>query len=133
MKPLLSNPNKKRSLYARGASVWFVLVGMVIAPLPVMAINYNPDNVVPNPTGLHTFTELLAKITNYLNLIVDPLVVIMVLWGGFQILTAAGDEAKFKKGKQTLTYAAIGAIIIICASGLIYIINEFLGIQTPAA
>ena len=114
---------------------WFGLMMLMLTPLFARADvdPYNPGHVVPNPTGVATFTELLAKITNYLNLIVDPLVVIMVLWGGFQILTAAGDEAKFKKGKQTLTYAAIGAIIIICASGLIYIINEFLGIQTPAA
>jgi hypothetical protein len=90
---------------------------------------YSADNVVPNPTGLHTFTELLNKIISYLNMIVDPLVVIMVLWGGFQILTAGGDEGKFKTGKQTLTYAVIGAIVVICASGLIFVINEFLGVS----
>ena len=91
---------------------------------------YSPDAVVPNPTGLTSFTDLLGKIISYLLEIVGPLVVIMALWGGFQILTAAGDEGKFKEGKKTLTYAVIGAIVIICASGLIYIINEFLGVTT---
>lgn len=108
------------------------MVAMLLAPALARATGgLGPDNVVPNPTGLHTFSELLAKITNYMNLIVDPLVVIMVLWGGFQILTAGSDESKFKEGKKTLTYAAIGAIVVICASGLILIINEFLGVTTP--
>lgn len=86
---------------------------------------------IQSPTGLHTFTELLGRIITYLNLIVSPLVVIMVLWGGFQILTAGGDESKFKAGKKTLTYAAIGLIVVLCASGLIFIINEFLGVTAP--
>ena len=97
----------------------------------VAGADYSPDHIVKNPSTLGTFQDLLGSIITYLNAIADPLVVIMFLWGGFQILTAGGDESKIKNGKKTITYAVIGSAIIICASGLIYIINQLLGVQTP--
>jgi hypothetical protein len=41
------------------------------------------------------------------------------LYGGFQILTAGGDEEKVKKGKTTLIQAVIGLIVIFLASNII--------------
>jgi hypothetical protein len=37
---------------------------------------------------------------------------IICLWGGFQMVTAAGDDGKYKKGMTILKQAAIGLIII---------------------
>lgn len=45
--------------------------------------------------------------------------VVYALWGGFQILTAGGDEEKVKKGKTILIQAAIGLVVIFLASSII--------------
>ncbi|MDP2089989.1 MAG: pilin [Candidatus Gracilibacteria bacterium] len=45
--------------------------------------------------------------------------VIFALYGGFQILTAGGDEDKVKKGKTTLINAVIGLVVIFLASIII--------------
>ena len=37
---------------------------------------------------------------------------VVLLWGGFQMVTAAGDEGKHKKGFTILKQAAIGLIFI---------------------
>jgi hypothetical protein len=37
---------------------------------------------------------------------------IICLWGGFQMVTAAGDDGKYKKGMTILKQAAIGLVII---------------------
>jgi hypothetical protein len=37
---------------------------------------------------------------------------VVLLWGGFQMVTAAGDDAKYKKGFKILQQAAIGLIFI---------------------
>ncbi len=111
-----------------------VLIFMSVLSFPIFAnadgSGYSPDGILKNPSTLGTFQDLLGNIITYLNMIIDPLVVIMFLWGGFQILTAGGDESKIKNGKKTITYAVIGLVVIICASGLIYIINQLLGVKT---
>lgn len=85
------------------------------------------DNSIkfPNPVGVSTFNELLDKIINYVTLIAVPILSIMVLWGGFQMLTAKDNPANFDKGRKTITYAAIGFAVILVAQGLEFVIREF--------
>lgn len=53
--------------------------------------------------------------------------VIFALWGGFNILTAGGDEEKVKKGKTILIQAAIGLVVIWLASSIItFIVTKIL-------
>jgi hypothetical protein len=44
-----------------------------------------------------------------------------IVYGGFLYITAAGDDAQIKKGKEALIGAIIGIIVI----GLAYAIVEF--------
>ncbi len=48
----------------------------------------------------------------------------MVVWGGFQMMTAAGNPEKFAAGKKTLTSAAIGFVIVLLASGVAQLIKS---------
>ncbi len=52
----------------------------------------------------------------WIALIVAPL---MILWGGFQLLTAAGDPEKLKNGKQTIWWTVIGFLVAYLASGIV--------------
>ena len=45
--------------------------------------------------------------------------VLIAIWGGFNILTAAWDEEKVKKGKTILIQAMIGIVVIFLAGSLI--------------
>ena len=38
--------------------------------------------------------------------------IIVLLYGGFQMITAAGDDAKYKKGFGILRQAGIGLIFV---------------------
>jgi len=54
--------------------------------------------------------------------------VVYALWGGFNILTAGGDEEKVKKGKTVLIQAAIGLVVIFLASSIVqWIVASILG------
>ena len=60
-------------------------------------------------------TSLLDTITTAINWLLGMLAFIALcicLWGGFQMVTAAGDDGKYKKGMTILKQAAIGLIII---------------------
>jgi len=81
----------------------------------------------PNPLKCGNFGCVADKIIGGLYRIAVPIVAIMVLVGGFQILTAGGDPEKFKKGKQTIFYAVIGLVAIILAGGVVGIIQSAFG------
>ena len=59
--------------------------------------------------------SLLNTITTAINWLLGMLALIALvvcLWGGFQMVTAAGDDGKYKKGMGILKQAAIGLVII---------------------
>lgn len=68
---------------------------------------------------------LLRTINKAINWILGMLAVIALaicLRGGFQMVTAAGDDGKYKKGLTILKQAAIGLIIV----GISWIIVSFI-------
>ncbi len=83
--------------------------------------------ILKDPLGCRTFEQILDSIANFLIIISAPIVAIMVLYGGYQILFAGGNPEKFKEGKQTILYAVIGFIIILIAKGITALIKNILG------
>lgn len=80
-----------------------------------------------NPLGEGTtILGLLERITGYLWEIAVPIVTIFILYGAFQILTAAGDVKRVESGRKTILYAVIGFGVILIASGIPYILEEIL-------
>ena len=71
---------------------------------------------------------LFAKIIPFLiswgiNLAVG-LAVIAVIWGGYQYMTAFGNEEKRSKGTRILTYALIGLVLALTAYGIVSILTS---------
>lgn len=89
--------------------------------------NCPSGQILKDPLGCRTFEQILDSIANFLIIISAPIVAIMVLYGGYQILFAGGSPEKFKEGKQTILYAVIGFIIILVAKGVTLLIKNILG------
>jgi len=83
-----------------------------------------------NPFGTATFTSIVQNIISYLTVLAIPVVTLMILIGGFQILTSQGDEEKFKSGKKTIWYAVLGYAAIWASKGIISIVTDLLGAKT---
>lgn len=92
----------------------------------VISPEVNTSIKLPNPAGFDNVTDVMDRLISYLTQLAAPILVIMVLVGAFYMLTAGDNEAKFTKGKKTITYAAIGFAIILVSNGLVFIIKEFL-------
>lgn len=69
---------------------------------------------------------LLKSIVDWLIKIATPIAVGMILIGAFQMLFSGGNEEKFKLGRKTILYTAIGYAIILIGWGLTSIIRDFL-------
>jgi len=84
------------------------------------------DVTLVNPLGT-SCTDLTCPATaviNFLFTIAIPLCGIMVLVGGFQMMTAAGDPEKFGKGKKTILYSVIGFVVILLAGSVAALIQS---------
>lgn len=113
----------KKSLYA-SAGTALVALNSVNS---VLASSGNPEGafgvakagtVTTNLEG----TPLADTIQNYVNYLMTFLYLIAVLyalWGGFQILTAGGDDEKVSKGKTILIQGATGLFVIWIAGTLV--------------
>lgn len=66
-------------------------------------------------TADNAIKGLITNVLTFLGL----LAVVYLLWGGFNILTAAGDDEKVKKGKTVITQAAIGIVVIFLAYSIV--------------
>lgn len=85
---------------------------------------------LPNPLSCSTNPQIVCvaqRIISGLLVIATPIVVIMVLIGAFQILTAGGNPERVGSGRKTILYAVVGYVIVLVAQGLAFIIREVLG------
>ena len=57
----------------------------------------------------------------------------MILYGGYNWMTAMGEEEKVEKGKSTLIWAAIGLIVILAAYAISYYVIERVATASSAA
>ena len=62
---------------------------------------------------LNGWIGIIVNILNWLNSFVAIVVVIMIMYAGFNILLSWGDEEKLKKGKQTFIYIWIGLVLLV--------------------
>lgn len=80
---------------------------------------------IKNPLGFCDLESLLVLIAEKLYFISIPIVTIMILYGAFQILTAAGETDKIQTGKRTIWYAIIGFAVVLIAGGISSVIKNF--------
>ncbi|MDD4990470.1 MAG: pilin [Candidatus Pacebacteria bacterium] len=76
------------------------------------------------PFSSHTsITELVNEITKWIFIFALVIAPLMVLLGGFYMLTAAGDPGRANKGKQIIVWAMVGLAVILFAKAFISIIR----------
>ena len=82
----------------------------------------NPIKVdVENPS-----TIIGVVIKSFLG-VVGGVALVMMVYGGFQWLTAAGNEEKIKSGTQTMLWAAIGLILVFSSYLLVSTVFQIVG------
>jgi hypothetical protein len=95
-------------------------------PGPITGTGSGPLRLI-NPLGTDNIMVIINRVLNYLIYISVPILALMILVGGFYILSAKDDTSKVQKGKDTIKYAVIGFVVILCSKGVALIILEILG------
>lgn len=80
-----------------------------------------------SPLGNYgNFQEVLGRVINGLVILATPVVVIMILWAGYQFIVSGGSPDKVTKARQTILWAVAGYGILLLASGITAIIQQLL-------
>ncbi len=105
-----------KRVLATGAAV------SLAVPFAALAqVGSQSDSTLASSFGLGTSTDVRQAIINIVQFILGFLgliAVIIVLYGGFQWMTAAGNEEKVSSARATLTAGLIGLVIILAAYAL---------------
>ncbi|MBU4351119.1 hypothetical protein L6250_01075 [Candidatus Parcubacteria bacterium] len=77
--------------------------------------------------GVICFLNMMNIVINWIFLALMILVIILVLFGAFNLMTAAGDTVKVKKGRDMIMYASIGLVVALIARAVPSIVRSIFG------
>lgn len=92
---------------------------------PVKAVIINPPTGVPETT---TIGDLVTKALNVVMPILGIAFVLMLIFGGFNFLTSAGDANKIKAAQSIIVNALIGFIIVAFAFAIKEVVTRTLSL-----
>jgi hypothetical protein len=107
----------------------FLVFGIIVFPLTVIAATGIESREMGNPLGTTDFNELITKIIDWLANIGALIAVIMIIYSGFLFMTSGGNEEKVTKAKKALTWSLVGLAVLIIGKGWVLIVKDVLGIQ----
>lgn len=77
-----------------------------------------------NPLEFETVPELIIRLINIGLLLAAMVTVIVIIVGGFNLVTAAGNETKITKGKRSIMWAIAGLIVCLLSFSIVAIIQK---------
>jgi len=93
------------------------------------AVQYIIGNKNPSELTRDDVTQAVSNIANIMAGVAGSVTIIMMIYGGIQYITSAGNQEAAGRAKGTLTWAVIGFILILSSWGLLkFFLNRILGI-----
>ena len=78
----------------------------------------SPEEVgLPNSTS--DVGQVFSGVITTIFAVIGALAVIFIIVGGIQIATAAGNPARYKQGRETVIYSAVGLVAALMAYGVV--------------
>ena len=74
------------------------------------------------------FGKLMGSLLSFIMAIAAIMVLIYLLWAGLDWITSAGDKGKLETARLKITNAIVGIIVLAASTGLLTLIQGFLGL-----
>ncbi len=84
-------------------------------------------NTKTSQIGICCMLNTVYTVTNWIFYIITIIAVLMIIYGGFVYITAAGDPTKATQAKSILTFAVIGLAIALIAKLIPSLVKFILG------
>ncbi len=72
---------------------------------------------------------IVYALLRYIFGIAGFLILLYIVWGGYQILTSQGDPKGIASGREKITYAIIGFIVVFVAFWIVQLVARILNLQ----
>ncbi len=94
---------------------------ILLLAMPFVASAATSYSIEPVEVGLGTadLKETVINIIQWVLGILALVAVVMIIIGGFQWMTAAGNEERIEKAKKVISAAVIGLIIVLLAWAIV--------------
>ncbi len=90
----------------------------------ITAYAANINITLPVPAGNRSFDSLVGTIFTGITAFGLAVAPIIIVWGGYEIMTAAGNAEKVKTGRKAILYASIGLAGVILAQVVVALVKE---------
>jgi hypothetical protein len=88
----------------------------------------NPIDVDVTPKwGMCCVLDAIETVTDWVFFFLVTVVAFLVIWGGFSIATAGGDEGKFKQGRDYILFAMIGLAVALLSKAIPAVVMALIG------
>lgn len=88
---------------------------LATAMLPWLTSAQGQQLVNPTPGAGLTLSEFVLMLLDIVQLISTPILVVCLIYGGYLLVTANGNEEQVAKSKQWILWSIVGAAIILGA------------------
>ena len=72
--------------------------------------------------------DIISALLPYIFVLAGLVLLLMLIFGGFQLMTSAGDPKGMEAGKNRVMYAIIGFLIIFASFWLVQILQVIFGL-----
>ncbi len=80
--------------------------------------------------GINSVADLINRVLPFVLIIGSVILLLVLIWGGFDYMTSAGNPEKTKSAQAKFTTAIIGFLLIVFAFGITKLITYILGFQS---
>lgn len=101
-----------------------------------MAVNFTNIKIPTNKSGVIdvnksdlTLGEIVSGIIPWIFYIAGFALLLMLVFGGFQLLTSAGDKNAVEAAKKRITNSIVGFVIIFASYWIVQLVGKILGIN----
>ena len=87
------------------------------------------DEGIADKSGYSSLGEFVSQLLPNVYIIAGIILFFLFIFGGFSIITSAGNPEKQQQGQQALTAAIIGFVIVFTSYWIIQIIELLTGVK----
>jgi len=102
---------------------------LAVSPTAVPTAKWS-DPTGEDPAKLKDLEVIFERIVKIAGVGAGFALFVMILVGGFAFLTSGGDPKKAEQGRNTLTFAVLGLVLLIGAYLILRFVAEFTGVSS---
>ncbi len=85
----------------------------------------------PGTSPTQTLEKIISNIIGVLTLVAILWFALQIIFAGFGMISAGGDEKKLEENRSKLTNGILGLFIVVIAMGFTALLSKLLGLSNP--